>query len=231
MGLKRTSCGKQSALSPINRVVIVADFGPDVQHYQSEFLHLTFPPPRNCPHCAATKPLVGHGSYQRTACDERQLFVIRVRRFLCTLCRHTVSLLPSFCVPCRHYLASTIETVLSLRFEAKASWQAICLRFSPTGAPGLSSCREWATALSKASAAYVNHLLHQLAAWQLAPGKLEMAIEDISACPQGPQQLLAAVPHLVAWLHDNGVMVSEGGKRWLPTLWHWGHGAKLGRLV
>lgn len=231
MGLKRTSCGKQSALSPINRMVIVSDFGLDVQQYQSEFCRLTFSPPRSCPHCAAAKDLIGHGSYRRIACDESRSFIIQVKRFLCPLCRHTVSLLPSFCLPHRHYLASTIQTVLFLRFQAQSSWQVIRQRFSPSEVPALSSCREWTTRFAEASGVYLKTLLHQLATWQLAPGKLELAITDISGFSQGPRQLLAAVPHLVAWLSDNGLRMVEGGKRWLPTLWQWGHGAKLGRLV
>lgn len=212
-------------------MIIVADFGQDVQHYQSEFPHLTFPPPRDCPHCAATKPLVGHGSYRRTACDEKRLLVIRIKRFLCTLCRHTISLLPSFCLPYRHYLASVIQTVLSLRFQTQSSWQAICQRFLPSEVPALSSCREWTAGFAVASGVYLKTLLHQLATWQLASGKLELAFADISAFSSAPRQLLSAVPHLVAWLSDNGLKITESGTRWLSTLWQWGHGAKLGRLV
>lgn len=211
-------------------MVIVADFGSDVQRYQSEFCQLTISPPR-CPHCSAAKGLVGHGSYRRTACDESQSFVILVKRFLCPLCRHTVSLLPSFCLPHRHYLASTIQTVLSLRFQAGSSWQTIGQRFLPSELPALSSCREWTVRFAGASEVYLNALLHQLATWQLAPGKLELALADIADFPKGPCQLVAAVPHLVAWLGDNGMRIVEGGKRWLSTLWQWGHGVKLGRLV
>lgn len=212
-------------------MVIVADFGLNVQHYQSEFPHLTFPPPRNCPHCAATKPLIGHGSYRRTACDERQSFVICVKRFLCTLCQHTISLLPSFCLPYRHYLASTIQVVLSLRFQAQSSWRSIGQRFSSSGVPTLSSCREWTARFTEASEAYLTTLLHQLATWQLGPGKLELALADISTFPKAPWQLVAAVSHLLAWLDDRGLGTCENGKKWLSALWQWGHGAKLSRLV
>jgi hypothetical protein len=212
-------------------VIIVADFGSDVQHYQSEFRHLSFPRPRNCPYCAAAKPLVGHGSYQRTACDEKRLFVIHVKRFFCTLCRHTVSLLPSFCLSYRHYLVSTIQTVLTLRFQTQFSWHAIGQRFSSSEVPSLSSCREWTARFALASEAYLKILLRQLATWQLAPGKLELALADIAEALTGPSQLLAAVPHLVAWLNDRGLMMVEGSKRWLSTLWQWGHKVKLGRLV
>lgn len=231
MGLRRTSCGKQSALGPINRMVIVADFGPDVQTYRREFSRLIFPLPPSCPHCAGKQRLVGHGSYPRSACDHEQSFAIRIKRFLCTLCHHTVSLLPSFCLPYRHYLASTIQTVLSLRFQAQSSWHSIGQRFSPSEVPSLSSCREWTARFAGASEMYLKTLLHQLATWQLAPGKLELALVDISGFPKGPCQLVAAVPHLLAWLANSNLTMVEGSKKWLSTLWQWGHGVKLGRLV
>lgn len=231
MGLKRTSSTKHRAPGPPTRVIIVADFGPDVQRYRDEFAHLTFPRPLSCPGGAATKPLVGHGSYGRQPCDDKQVFSIRVKRFFCTVCRHTVSILPSFCLPYRHYLASTIQRVLAWRFSEGASWKAVCELFSPSQVPGLSSCREWVASFAQASDPYLQHLLHQLATWQLAPGKLEMALADITAGHQSPRQLLAAVPHLLAWLHDRGMTIGEGGKRWLPTLGIWGQLCKLGRLV
>lgn len=212
-------------------MIIVAEFGPDVQCYQNEFADLTFPRPESCPGCAASKPLVGHGSYQRQVCDDKQVFPLRVKRFLCTFCGHTVSILPSFCLPHRHYLTATIQRVLTLRFSAQSSWKTIGEAFLPSDLPGLSSCREWVASFGRASDPYLKRLLSQLATWQLSPGKLEMALEEISAFPKGPRQLLAAVPHLLAWLSDNGLRLEEGSKRWLSTLWQWGHRTKLGRLV
>lgn len=212
-------------------MVIVSDFGPDVQCYQQDCRHSTYPRPSSCPRCAATGRLIGHGSYPRRVCDHTQVFPIRVKRLFCSLCHHTVSLLPSFCLPHRQYLASTIQSVLSLRLERKGSWQELQQRFSPSDLPTLTTCRAWVGAFAKASSHYLGHLLHQLALWQLAPGKLEVAIDDIAAGPKGPAQLLAAVPHLLAWLHDQGLAVAEDGARWLEKLGEWGQRANLGRLV
>ncbi|MDO8674369.1 MAG: hypothetical protein Q7O66_23425 [Dehalococcoidia bacterium] len=69
-----------------------------------------------------------------------------------------------------------------------------------------------------------------------------MALADISGFPKGPCQLIAAVPHLVAWLVNSGLTMFDGAGagparvlgtsvRWLSTLWQWGHVAKLGRVV
>jgi Domain of unknown function (DUF6431) len=209
-------------------VLIVAEFGSDVQDYACQFARLTVPRPPTCPHCDASDRLIGHGSYPRTAVDERQAVPIRVKRFLCTACRKTVSVLPTFCLPWRHYQSATIQAVLGLRFSAEVCWSAIRQRFLPSDLPTRTTCREWVKTFAQSSAAYLQHLVRQLAHWQVAPGKLEVAIEELA---RASQQLVAAVPHLVAFLRDSGVEVAEGAARWLATLWQWGHSQKLGRLV
>lgn len=212
-------------------MVIVVDCGADVQTYATQFAQLTFPRPSTCPRCAAAGSLWGHGSYARQVCDHEQVFAIRIKRLLCTACQHTVSLLPSFCLPFRHYQTACIQRVLSLRFGADYSWRAIGQHFNPSDLPTQTTCREWVWAFATASERYLGHLLPQLARWQWAPGKLELALADMVAAPSRPQRLVAAVPHLVAWLHERGVGVGEGLRRWLALLWQWGNGARLGRLV
>src|SRR3990170_1617307 len=106
-------------------MIILAAFGPDVQLYQRQFGQLVFPRPKTCPRCDAADHLIGHGSYPRSVCDHNEALAIRVKRFLCTMCRHTISLLPSFCVPYRHYLAGVIQRVLDLRFQKQPSWATL----------------------------------------------------------------------------------------------------------
>ncbi len=212
-------------------MLIVAEFGPDVQHYARQFAHLTIPRPKACPHCAASDRLVGHGSYPRVAVDHREAIPIRVKRFLCAACRKTISVLPTFCLPWRHYQSATIQTVLDLRHSAQASWSAIGRSFLPGDLPTLTTCREWVGAFVQRSEAYLQHLVRQLARWQLAPGKLEVAVEELASAANPPRQLVVAVSHLVAFLRDSGVEVVSGSARWLATLWQWGHSQKLGRLV
>ena len=115
--------------------------------------------------------------------------------------------------------------------QVGSSWKTVRSRFSPSELPSLVTCREWTTAFANGSAIYLEHLLRQLANWQLAPGRLELAVEDISTKPSPTGQLLAAVPHLLAWLHGHGVQAPTGGIHWLATLSRWGHAAKLCRLV
>lgn len=140
-------------------------------------------------------------------------------------------MLPTFCLPWRHYQTATIQTVLDLRFWAQVSWAAIGQRFLPSDLPTQTTCREWVAAFSQHSDAFLQKLVQQLARWQLAPGKLEVAVEELASGSNPPQRLVTAVPHLVAFLRDHGVDVAESTTRWLATLWQWGHSQKLGRLV
>jgi hypothetical protein len=212
-------------------VIILADFGADVQHYRRQFAQLVFPRPKTCPRCAADDHLIGHGSYSRHVCDHNQALAIRVKRLLCTACRHTVALLPSFCLPHRHYLAAVIQRVLDLRFQRKASWATIRRHFAPAELPAPSTCRAWVNAFARVAEHALATLLQQLATWQQQLGKLELLIAELGALPAGPQQLVAAVPHLVACLQDTGISLPQAVSRWLATLSRWGQAAKLGRMV
>src|SRR6516164_1960877 len=59
--------------------------------------------PDHCPQCEAQQPLAGPGFYQRTLVDVAFDGVIRVRRYLCGLCKRTVSLLPECTLPGAKY--------------------------------------------------------------------------------------------------------------------------------
>ena len=219
-----------SPQAPTN-VIIVANFGTDVQRYATRFRSLTFPKPQGCPRCAACGHLIGHGSYPRHVCDHNEALVIRVKRFLCTICRHTVSLMPSFCLPYRWYGAAVIQSVLDLRFQQQASWATICRHCAPFDLPVLSTLRDWVGCFARTADRALASMLQQLAVWQREPGKLELLLAELGARPKGPAQLLAAVPHLVVWLRESGFAVPEGVGRWLPTLTRWGYAVKLGRLI
>ena len=212
-------------------MIIVVNFGEDVQQYAENFAQLAFPHPAVCPGCATAGPIVGHGSYPRTVTDSIRTLGIRVKRFFCHGCQHTIALLPSFCVPYRHYQTATIQTVLSARTLGLASWGAIARRFAPADLPSRPTCGEWVAAFACASTRYLPHLIEQLARWSLRSSTLEGVIADLARFATRPAQLIAAVPHLVAWLADVGGAVAARGSDWLATLASWGHGAKLGRVV
>jgi hypothetical protein len=212
-------------------MLIVVDGGDDVQRYAREFSALAFPRPPACPRCAVAGHLIGHGSYPRTVADPIQAVAIRIKRLLCTACRHTLSLLPTFCLPCRHYATATIQAVLTVRVEAHGSWREARARFHPAEVPTLTTCREWVDVFRSASSPYLARLLQVLASDPLHAPSPELLLADLAALPPGPAQLVGAVPHLLSWLQGIGRGAPDGNRRWLATLWQWGSGLKLGRLV
>ena len=55
--------------------------------------------PKHCLLCQTNKPLKAHGFYRRTVVDKGCDRIIRIRRYLCRICRRTISLLPGFVLP------------------------------------------------------------------------------------------------------------------------------------
>lgn len=214
-------------------MVIVLDWADDVQRYVHEFADLTFAALPACPHCAVAGRLIGHGSYPRTVSDPTGMILIRVKRMRCAACRRTLSLLPSFCVPWRHYATATIQTVLAVRIEARGSWSTVRRRFAPSDLPTRTTGREWVGAFRAASARYLPVLFRQLATWSRRSGALEVALADLRTGPddrralpaidQPAAQLIRAVPHLRSWLADVG-RTMPAGRGWLAALWEWGAG-------
>ncbi len=68
--------------------------------------------PDHCPQCEAQQPLNAHGFYSRTLVDLGYDGAIRVRRYLCLLCRRTVSLLPEFALPWLRFSLTVISLFL-----------------------------------------------------------------------------------------------------------------------
>ena len=87
--------------------------------------------PGQCPLCRARACFLAHGFYYRTVVDGEFDGSIAVRRYLCRLCRRTVSLLPDFILPyLRHsiviislFLVSRLRAVRSLGEAAQTAFQ------------------------------------------------------------------------------------------------------------
>ena len=71
--------------------------------------------PDHCPLCQARDPLRAHGFYGRTLVDVEYDGSIRVRRYLCLLCKRTVSLLPEFALPYLRFSLGVIGLFLVSR--------------------------------------------------------------------------------------------------------------------
>jgi Domain of unknown function (DUF6431) len=90
--------------------------------------------PDHCPQCGAKEPLAGHGFYTRTLVDCAFDGAIRVRRYLCRLCKRTVSLLPQFALPWLRFSISVISLFLVARLLQGLTLAAAALA---TGQPAM----------------------------------------------------------------------------------------------
>jgi Domain of unknown function (DUF6431) len=88
--------------------------------------------PDHCPLCHTPEPLRAHGFYCRTVVDVQYDGSIRVRRYLCLLCKRTVSLLPEFVLP---YLRFSIQVIglflVSRLLNSRTLRQAAGAAFQP----------------------------------------------------------------------------------------------------
>ena len=181
---------------------ILHPFAGSVQEYVAQLGDIETPRPRSCPQCQANQPLTAHGFYTRTIVEANFDGEIPVRRYLCEVCRRTVSRLPEFALP---YLRSSIAVI--------ALW--LLIRLLPTlavkaeplpmpyqrGQFWLRRFREQAESLCVALAA--------LTAPSSAPGFVERALTMLASIGwiRAHRFLFAELrAHLLGW-----------PRRWFPT--------------
>lgn len=95
-----------------------------IQQYIEELSDADRHRPSSCPLCQAKQPLIGHGFYSRTIVDVTFDGVIRVRRYLCRLCRRTVSLLPEWALPYLRFSIPAVACFLKARLLDGRSFKA-----------------------------------------------------------------------------------------------------------
>ncbi len=87
-----------------------------VEAYVREQAHRQMSPPSQCPNCGRFHRLWAHGYYRRYSTESvGKPIAFRVRRFLCTYCRVTVSCLPCFAQPYRLVNHTTLDAFLKGR--------------------------------------------------------------------------------------------------------------------
>ena len=114
---------------------ILHPFAGSIQSYAKELIDLDRYRPNHCPQCQAKQPLIGHGFYRRTLVDTGFDGVIRVRRYLCRLCKRTVSLLPEFALPWLRFSVSVIALFLIARLLLGLTLIAAAQAATLTGMP------------------------------------------------------------------------------------------------
>jgi hypothetical protein len=110
---------------------ILHPFTGSVQQYLKQLGDPNQHRPTHCPRCQAKRPLTAHGFYTRTIVDATFDGSVRVRRYLCQVCRRTVSLLPEFALP---YLRSSIA-VIALFLVARLLEAKTLAASLPTSSP------------------------------------------------------------------------------------------------
>ncbi len=202
---------------------IVTEAGPSVQAYIELELERHGACPEKCPICGAAGQMIGHGYYVRKPKDLDQGWVIRVKRWKCKVCQHTVGAVPSFLLFFRHYLLEIIQEVVVRRFESGYSWAASVLWCSHAGTPALRTMQRWCVSFAEHAPEWLGMVEKTMAEQDSRSEWLE---------PQGEagqmnspaQALLRASLHLLAWAKGRwremaGFVLNDR----LRFLWYWGH--------
>ncbi|MDI6601032.1 MAG: DUF6431 domain-containing protein, partial [Thermoanaerobacteraceae bacterium] len=109
----------------------------DTEEYLHKGKDYKFPePPDICPHpdCKSRVRLKKHGFYYRYYSDGSRYIKIAIRRYICPVCRKTVSFLPDFCLPHFQYsidlIVRSVKETIS-RDTTISSFIAKLREFSP----------------------------------------------------------------------------------------------------
>jgi len=94
---------------------ILYRFAGSIQQYLEKISDPDLCRPDHCPLCHAKHPLFARGFYRRSLVDLEFDDLIPVRRYLCDICRRTVSLLPEFALPYLRFSISIISLFLVAR--------------------------------------------------------------------------------------------------------------------
>ena len=114
---------------------ILYPFAGSIQQYSEAISDPDLYRPDHCPQCEAKQPLASHGFYRRTLVEPGFDGVIRVRRYLCRLCKRTVSLLPEFALPWLRFSLTVISLFLVARLLRGRALAAAALAASQAAMP------------------------------------------------------------------------------------------------
>jgi transposase-like protein len=209
--------------------VIVFAFRDGVNGYQTAFAAGHLYKLEECPLCAGTGCLVGHGVYWRKPRDGERAYWIPIQRWLCKTCGHTISALPDFLLRHRWYLLEAVSKVIVKRAEGGATWRE--LGAAAEGSPHVRTMQRWWQSMGGEAVRWLGAMETALAqqdsssVWLDPQGEAAQAHTPVQA-------LLDAAGHLLAWGKTSWEeLVEYGWKDRLRFLWLWGSGQGLGRLV
>ena len=212
-------------------MVIVTEFNCSVQIYLACFAQLVFLRPTTCPHCGTDHSFIGHGFYPRKPLDAQQAYLIRIKRWYCTVCHRTLSLLPSFLLRFRHYLLEVIQVAVVARYEDTASWRQVAEGCSLQGVPSMRTMKRWCHSFATQAVAWLGESEQTLAQHDPALPLLDALGQNVGPLDR-PRALLAASLQLLAWAKTRWAELTNYGLTdRFRFLWHWGHALGLARLI
>ena len=144
-------------------MVIVIDCGGSIHAYLASGPDVVLGRPTVCPGCGAEHTLIGHGFYPRKPLDIHTAHRVRIRRWYCKACHHTLSQLPSFLLRFRHYLLGVIQSVLAARYEQRGSYQQVAMQCGPQGAPARCTIRRWCRSFAAQASSWLSEIEQALA--------------------------------------------------------------------
>jgi hypothetical protein len=167
----------------------------------------------------------------RKAKDEQKVYLIWVKRWWCKACHRTLSILPNFLFPWRHYLVRVIQAVVVACFERNLNWKQVCQNNAQQGTPALRTIQRWC----KAFGGYAPTWLAGVQTFLAQHNSPSAWLDPQGEAPQAEQcatALLSASLHLLAWAKTEWLgLVGYGLNDRLRFLGLWGSERGLGRLV
>jgi hypothetical protein len=208
---------------------IVFAFGGGVKCYRAAFEAGRVYEPGACPMCQGKGCLVRHGVYWRKPRDREKVYPIPIQRWLCKVCRKTISALPDFVMRYRWYLVEVIHGVVTGREEEGTSWAQ--LQAQGGAGPHVRTMQRWCRSLGGEASRWLGAVQRQLAQQDSGSGWLDPQGEALRA-GNPAQALLAAAVHLLAWGKSRWAeLAGYGWNDRLRFLGLWGSREGLGRLV
>ncbi len=125
---------------------IIIPFQGDPEDYVRDQAHRKVDRPEICPNCQGLGQIARHGYYDRYVSESEgpASILIRVRRFLCHLCRRTASMLPDFAQPHKLVATDTVSQYLggSKSDKGVVAWEGILETYEIRFAEKLPETRE-----------------------------------------------------------------------------------------
>src|SRR5712692_3177689 len=187
--------------------MIAIHAGNSVPEYDQAWPKVEVDRPEACPICHTAGHMIVHGRYPRQKPLEatpEPSQPVKVRRWLCTACKHTTSMLPAPRIfhRYRHYTWAVIGAALIRRFVLRQTWTQIQAKLSQmpadvAPAPSVDSIRRWCQAYAVYAQAWLKATLAVLATVWPQLAQLN-AHGGQAASP--PQQLMQAMTALASWL-------------------------------